>query len=165
MLYQRYFLRMNQSNTTHILSLLLALVLSLTAVHILFIPMEGGPKSPPHTRHQRNGSAGPNHSSIIFQNNGSSSFNLTSRNGSQGAGSDAEVDIYNRTKEMINHSYYGIENSTSDSLPSNLHLMNYSGRGTKRRKRHLMDDNGRRQSEWDERKQFKMYVPGLKETR
>lgn len=40
MLYQRYFLRMNQSNTTHILSLLLALVLSLTAVQIILIPME-----------------------------------------------------------------------------------------------------------------------------
>lgn len=40
MLYQRYFLRMNQSNTTHILSLLLALVLSLAAVHIILIPME-----------------------------------------------------------------------------------------------------------------------------
>lgn len=36
MLYQRYFLRMNQSNTTHILSLLLALVLSLSLVHITF---------------------------------------------------------------------------------------------------------------------------------
>lgn len=40
MLYQRYFLRMNQSNTTHILSLLLVLVLSLAAVHIILIPME-----------------------------------------------------------------------------------------------------------------------------
>lgn len=40
MLYQRYFLRMNQSNTTHILGLLLALVLSLAAVHIILIPME-----------------------------------------------------------------------------------------------------------------------------
>lgn len=40
MLYQRYFLRMNQSNTTHILSLLLALMLSLAAVHIILIPME-----------------------------------------------------------------------------------------------------------------------------
>lgn len=40
MLYQRYFLRMNQSNTTHILSLLLALVLSLAAVHIILIPMD-----------------------------------------------------------------------------------------------------------------------------
>lgn len=39
MLYQRYFLRMNQSNTTHILSLLLALVISLAAVHIVFIPL------------------------------------------------------------------------------------------------------------------------------
>lgn len=40
MLYQRYFLRMNQSNTTHILGLLLALVLSLAAMHIILIPME-----------------------------------------------------------------------------------------------------------------------------
>lgn len=31
---------MNQSNTTHILSLLLVLVLSLAAVHIILIPME-----------------------------------------------------------------------------------------------------------------------------
>lgn len=40
MLYQRYFLRMNQSNTTHILTLLLALVLSLAAVHIILIPID-----------------------------------------------------------------------------------------------------------------------------
>lgn len=50
MLYQRYFLRMNQSNTTHILSLLLALVLSLAAVHIILIPME----STSHKTLQRN---------------------------------------------------------------------------------------------------------------
>ncbi|CAD7082581.1 unnamed protein product [Hermetia illucens] len=36
MLYQRYFLRMNQSNTTHILALLLVLVLALGTVHIAF---------------------------------------------------------------------------------------------------------------------------------
>ncbi|XP_055378499.1 uncharacterized protein LOC129610136 isoform X2 [Condylostylus longicornis] len=35
MLYQRYFLRMNQSNTTHILGLLLILVLALASVHII----------------------------------------------------------------------------------------------------------------------------------
>ncbi|XP_055909103.1 adenylate cyclase type 6 [Eupeodes corollae] len=35
MLYQRYFLRMNQSNTTHTLGLLLALILALIAVHIV----------------------------------------------------------------------------------------------------------------------------------
>lgn len=40
MLYQRYFLRMNQSNTTHILSLLLALVVSLAAIHIIFMPLD-----------------------------------------------------------------------------------------------------------------------------
>ncbi|XP_055844529.1 adenylate cyclase type 6 [Episyrphus balteatus] len=35
MLYQRYFLRMNQSNTTHTLGLLLMLILTLIAVHIV----------------------------------------------------------------------------------------------------------------------------------
>lgn len=40
MLYQRYFLRMNQSNTTHIISLLLALVISLAAIHIIFMPLD-----------------------------------------------------------------------------------------------------------------------------
>lgn len=40
MLYQRYFLRMNQSNTTHILSLLLAMVISLAAIHIIFMPLD-----------------------------------------------------------------------------------------------------------------------------
>lgn len=40
MLYQRYFLRMNQRSTTHTLGLLLALVVSLAAVHIILIPME-----------------------------------------------------------------------------------------------------------------------------
>ncbi|XP_075163091.1 uncharacterized protein LOC142235716 [Haematobia irritans] len=36
MLYQRYFLRMNQSNTTHVLLLLLALILALSSAHIVF---------------------------------------------------------------------------------------------------------------------------------
>lgn len=36
MLYQRYFLRMNQSNTAHIVSLLLGLVICLATVHIIF---------------------------------------------------------------------------------------------------------------------------------
>lgn len=36
MLYQRYFLRMNQNNTTHIVSLLLALVLLLASIHVVF---------------------------------------------------------------------------------------------------------------------------------
>lgn len=39
MLYQRYFLRMNQSNTTNTLGLLLGLVLSLAAVYLIFIPL------------------------------------------------------------------------------------------------------------------------------
>ncbi|XP_059621799.1 adenylate cyclase type 6 [Phlebotomus argentipes] len=43
MLYQRYFLRMNQSNTTHIVGLLLALVLILSVIHIFlaFTPWSG----------------------------------------------------------------------------------------------------------------------------
>uniref|UniRef100_A0A1I8N6E6 adenylate cyclase n=1 Tax=Musca domestica TaxID=7370 RepID=A0A1I8N6E6_MUSDO len=40
MLYQRYFLRMNQSSTTHILVLLLALVLALSSAHIVFKTMQ-----------------------------------------------------------------------------------------------------------------------------
>lgn len=36
MLYQRYFLRMNQSNTAHIVSLLLGLVLLLATIHVVF---------------------------------------------------------------------------------------------------------------------------------
>ncbi|XP_065361841.1 uncharacterized protein LOC135955418 [Calliphora vicina] len=40
MLYQRYFLRMNQSNTTHILVLLLALILALSSAHIVFTTMQ-----------------------------------------------------------------------------------------------------------------------------
>ncbi|XP_067645712.1 uncharacterized protein [Eurosta solidaginis] len=36
MLYQRYFLRMNQSNTTHILALLLTLVVALSSAQIVF---------------------------------------------------------------------------------------------------------------------------------
>lgn len=36
MLYQRYFLRMNQSNTAHIVSLLFGLVICLATVHIVF---------------------------------------------------------------------------------------------------------------------------------
>lgn len=40
MLYQRYFLRMNQSNTTHILVLLLALILALSSAHIVFTTIQ-----------------------------------------------------------------------------------------------------------------------------
>ena len=54
MLYQRYFLRMNQSNTTHILSLLLALVLSLAAVQIILIPMESATSQTHRNTLQRN---------------------------------------------------------------------------------------------------------------
>ncbi|KAH8302094.1 hypothetical protein KR044_002689 [Drosophila immigrans] len=40
MLYQRYFLRMNQSNTTHILALLLTLILALSCTHIVFTTLQ-----------------------------------------------------------------------------------------------------------------------------
>ncbi|KAL9907889.1 uncharacterized protein ACN427_003810 isoform 2-T5 [Glossina fuscipes fuscipes] len=40
MLYQRYFLRMNQSTTTHVLLLLLALIVALTSAHILFCTVQ-----------------------------------------------------------------------------------------------------------------------------
>lgn len=36
MLYQRYFLRMNQSNTVHIVWLLLALIFILALIHLVF---------------------------------------------------------------------------------------------------------------------------------
>ncbi|KAL7733742.1 hypothetical protein ACLKA6_011472 [Drosophila palustris] len=40
MLYQRYFLRMNQSNTTHILALLLTLILALSCTQIVFTTLQ-----------------------------------------------------------------------------------------------------------------------------
>nr|NP_001097622.2 uncharacterized protein Dmel_CG43373, isoform C [Drosophila melanogaster]ABW08553.2 uncharacterized protein Dmel_CG43373, isoform C [Drosophila melanogaster] len=40
MLYQRYFLRMNQSNTTHILALLLALILALSCTLLVFTTLQ-----------------------------------------------------------------------------------------------------------------------------
>ncbi|SPP87107.1 adenylate cyclase type 6 [Drosophila guanche] len=40
MLYQRYFLRMNQSNTTHVLALLLVLILALSGTHIVFTTLQ-----------------------------------------------------------------------------------------------------------------------------
>lgn len=40
MLYQRYFLRMNQSNTTHILALLLALIVALSSAQIAFTTLQ-----------------------------------------------------------------------------------------------------------------------------
>ncbi|KAH8286908.1 hypothetical protein KR018_009039, partial [Drosophila ironensis] len=40
MLYQRYFLRMNQSNTTHILALLLALILALSCTQLVFTTLQ-----------------------------------------------------------------------------------------------------------------------------
>lgn len=46
MLYQRYFLRMNQNNTTHIVSLLLALVLLLASIHIIFALIVASSVSP-----------------------------------------------------------------------------------------------------------------------
>lgn len=68
MLYQRYFLRMNQSSTTHILSLLLALVLSLAAVHIILIPMES--TSPFQKILQRN-----RYNDTINNNNNNNTYN------------------------------------------------------------------------------------------
>lgn len=47
MLYQRYFLRMNQSNTAHIVSLLLGLVLTLAAVQIVFATIVRTPLNSP----------------------------------------------------------------------------------------------------------------------
>lgn len=47
MLYQRYFLRMNQSNTAHIVSLLLGLVLTLAAVQIVFATIVKTPLNSP----------------------------------------------------------------------------------------------------------------------
>lgn len=40
MLYQRYFLRMNQSNTTHILGLLLTLILALSCTQLVYTTMQ-----------------------------------------------------------------------------------------------------------------------------
>ncbi|XP_017956108.1 uncharacterized protein LOC108651148 [Drosophila navojoa] len=40
MLYQRYFLRMNQSNTTHILGLLLALILALSCTQLVYTTLQ-----------------------------------------------------------------------------------------------------------------------------
>lgn len=150
MLYQRYFLRMNQSNTTHILSLLLALVLTLVAVHIFFIPIDGGIRM---TSSSSLSNATPtksavyqNRSSIISQND---TFNVAAarkewkNQGEQQNADETEannsnnIDIYNRTKEMVNHSYYGIANNNNNqnSLLSNLHLKYDLGRGMKRKKR------------------------------
>lgn len=64
MLYQRYFLRMNQSNTTHILSLLLALVLSLAAVQIILIPMESNQSHRTLQRNRYNDTVNSNGSNI-----------------------------------------------------------------------------------------------------
>lgn len=160
MLYQRYFLRMNQSNTTHILSLLLALVLSLAVLHVLFIPIDGGIKLPPvATEHPIT----QNHSSIIFQNNASQPFATKKGLMNNNTRHDAKLNIHNRTKEMINHSYYSIENDRRSSLISNSHLKNYSGRGAKRRKRQAADGEGDGGDEYNARysmtrKQFKTYV-------
>lgn len=65
MLYQRYFLRMNQSNTTHILSLLLALVISLAAVHIVFIPLSSSSFLPAGRLSATNESLLQNNTNII----------------------------------------------------------------------------------------------------
>lgn len=155
MLYQRYFLRMNQSNTTHILSLLLALVLSLAVLHVLFIPIDGGIKLPPLATEQP---IAQNHSSISFQNNASQPF-ATKKGLMNSTRNDAKLNIHNRTKEMINHSYYSIENDRRSSLISNSHLMNYSGRGAKRGKGQLVDGGDEYQARYSmTRKQFKTYV-------
>lgn len=160
MLYQRYFLRMNQSNTTHILSLLLALVLCLAVLHVLFIPVDGGIKLPLLPIDHSINMLGQNHSSIIFQNNGSES--ITTKKGLwNNTRYDAKLNIHNRTNEMINHSYYmTTENDQHTGLISNSHLKNYSGRGAKRRKRQWFDGaTGLYAHDMTmTRKQFKTYV-------
>lgn len=71
MLYQRYFLRMNQSSTTHILSLLLALVLSLATIRFSLIPLDSSFNNyrNSHRNHNNNSSS----QNDIFN----ISFNLT----------------------------------------------------------------------------------------
>lgn len=201
MLYQRYFLRMNQSNTTHILSLLLALVLTLVAVHIFFIPIEGGIKMTSSTSLANataaaaggatataNSAVDQNRSSIIFENN---TFNmaaarkewknqkLQNADETETANGNSNIEIYNRTEEMVNHSYYGIENSNNNpnSLLSNLHLKYQGAGGMKRMKRYWANESSARDDiaamaavataaadtpgnrhDWSARKQFKTYV-------
>lgn len=76
MLYQRYFLRMNQSSTTHILSLLLALMLSLAVVRIVLIPtdVENAPLKNSHRNRNNN-----NNSSNRSVNNADTNHNISTK--------------------------------------------------------------------------------------
>lgn len=82
MLYQRYFLRMNQSSTTHILSLLLALMLSLAVVRIILIPIdvEKAPLKNPHRNPNNNNSSNRNANNVDANQNISTKFMLENTN-------------------------------------------------------------------------------------
>ncbi|ALC43989.1 CG43373 [Drosophila busckii] len=71
MLYQRYFLRMNQSNTTHILVLLLALVLALSCTHIVFTTLQL------QRNQQLATTAGASLESLVLDFNATNNDNLT----------------------------------------------------------------------------------------
>lgn len=82
MLYQRYFLRMNQSSTTHILSLLLALMLSLAVVRIVLIPtdVENVPLKNAHrNRNNSNSSSNSINSSSRSVNNVDANQNISTK--------------------------------------------------------------------------------------
>lgn len=82
MLYQRYFLRMNQSSTTHILSLLLALMLSLAVVRIVLIPtdVENVPLKNAHrNRNNNNNSSNSINSSSRSVNNVDANQNISTK--------------------------------------------------------------------------------------
>lgn len=160
MLYQRYFLRMNQSNTTHILSLLLALVLSLAAVHIFFIPIDGGMGSSTFANvssmRRPNITTPQNRTSFIVQHNATAAPALgmdkigPRDDGSGGGGSGNSTNSHdaNSYAHMINHSHYGLANTASqrDSLVlSNSHSIGARGTvdGVRRKRKHGMPQRHR----------------------
>lgn len=122
MLYQRYFLRMNQSNTTHILSLLLALVLSLAAVHIILIPMES-------TSHS-NKMLQRNRYNDTVNSNGSHNISATAFNRSDSI--DNNTPTANSQQHFVRLNYnYSTDNETGNcSFPFRLFRMNILAAGS-----------------------------------
>lgn len=99
MLYQRYFLRMNQQNITNVLSILLAMVLSLAVVNIVFLQID-----------DRNGVGSDKmlfaNNSIIILPNRTTYIELENRNSHRHANDGGDTGFVNESASDVSHPTY-----------------------------------------------------------
>ena len=154
MLYQRYFLRMNQSNTTHILSLLLVLILSLAAVHIIFIPIDD-PQITASGNHSANHLHRNNFTEEDYIRNNDSTlfdadFNRNNKKHRNDIPADGQARSDRNALDGITSNHNGtqsndeipMENNNPSDLIANRQLKGHYGNANKRKKRYAIPANG-----------------------